>query len=215
MPASAPAAPRSLWIARPWVDLMIGCGGWSLPLLALAYFTPSSTDGQWAAMFYTLALVANYPHYMATVYRAYGRADMGRHQLYTVWGTLGLIALGALAHVQVWMIPFLFTIYVFWSPWHYTGQNYGLLLMFAKRGGLDVTDTTRRSLRIAFVASYVMLLAAFNEGAASDPLVLSLGLPSGITRSIGAIALLIFAVAAGRPSWRCRADRRGGRSSRR
>ena len=114
-----------------------------------------------------------------------------------MWGTLGLIALGALAHVQVWLIPFLFTIYVFWSPWHYTGQNYGLLLMFARRGGLDVTDTTRRSLRIAFVASYVMLLAAFNEGAASDPLVLSLGLPSAITRSTGAIALLIFTVAGG------------------
>jgi tetratricopeptide (TPR) repeat protein len=186
-----------LWIARPSVDLVIGCGGWSLPLLALAFLVPSSTDSQWAAMFYTLALVANYPHYMATVYRAYGRADLGRHQLYTVWGTLGLIALGALAHVQVWLIPFLFTLYVFWSPWHYTGQNYGLLLMFAKRGGLEVTNTTRRRLRIAFVASYVMLLAAFNEGAASDPLVLSLGLPSGLTRSTGIIALLIFAVAGG------------------
>ena len=197
MPSSTAAAPRSLWIARPSVDLVIGCGGWSLPLLALAFLVPSSTDSQWAAMFYTLALVANYPHYMATVYRAYGRADMGRHQLYTVWGTLGLIALGALAHLQVWLIPFLFTLYVFWSPWHYTGQNYGLLLMFAKRGGLEVTDTTRRSLRIAFVASYIMLLAAFNEGAASDPLVLSLGLPSGITRSTGAIALLIFTVAGG------------------
>ena len=195
MPSSAPAAPRSLWIARPWVDLVIGCGGWSLPLLALAYFTTSSTDTQWAAMFYTLALVANYPHYMATVYRAYGRADVGRHQLYTVWGTLGLIALGALAHIQLWLIPFLFTLYVFWSPWHYTGQNYGLLLMFARRGGLDVAETTRRNLRIAFVASYVMLLAAFNEGAASDPLVLSLGLPSALTRGVGAIALLIFTVA--------------------
>ncbi len=191
------AAPRSLWIARPWVDLMIGCGGWSLPLLALAFLVPSSTDRQWAAMFYTLALVANYPHYMATIYRAYGQADMGRHQLYTVWGTLGLVALGALAHVQVWLIPFLFTLYVFWSPWHYTGQNYGLLLVFARRGGLDVTDSTRRRLRIAFVASYIMLLAAFNEGAASDPLVLSLGLPSGITRTTGAIALLIFTVAGG------------------
>jgi hypothetical protein len=197
MPASTLAMPRSVWIARPSIDLMIGCGGWSLPLLALAYFMPASTDNQMAATFYTLALVANYPHYMATVYRAYGRADLGRHQLYTVWGTLALIALGAVAHIQLWLIPIVFTIYVFWSPWHYTGQNYGLLLMFAKRGGLDVSNTTRRNLRAAFVASYVMLLAAFNEGAATDPLVLSLGLPSDVTRSIGAIALLIFMVTGG------------------
>jgi hypothetical protein len=196
--AQTAAAPRSLWIARPWVDLVIGCGGWSVPLLALAYLTPPGTDAQWAALFYTLALVANYPHYMATVYRAYGRADLGRHQLYAVWGTLGLIALGAVAHVQLWLIPLLFTTYVFWSPWHYTGQNYGLLLMFARRGGLDVTDATRRHLRIAFVASYVMLLAAFNEGPSADPLVLSLGLGTGITRSIGAIALGVFTVAGAR-----------------
>jgi tetratricopeptide (TPR) repeat protein len=192
MPASTPVAPRSLWIARPWVDLVIGCGGWSLPLLALAYFMPTSTDSQMAATFYSLALVANYPHYMATVYRAYGRADVGRHQLYTVWGTLGLIAVGALAHVQIWLIPIVFTAYVFWSPWHYSGQNYGLLLMFAKRGGLEVSKATRRNLRVAFVASYIMLLAAFNEGAASDPLVLSLGLPPTLTRTVGGVALLIF-----------------------
>jgi hypothetical protein len=197
MPSSAVAAPRSPWIARPWVDLIIGCGGWSLPLLALAYFTAPATDAQWAATFYTLALVANYPHYMATVYRAYGRADMRRHQLYTIWGTLGLIAIGALAHIQISLIPFLFTLYVFWSPWHYTGQNYGLLLMFARRGGIDVTDTTRRNLRVAFVASYVMLLAAFNEGGASDPLVLSIGLPASISRGIGATALLVFTLFGG------------------
>ena len=61
MPSSTAVAPRSSWIARPSVDLVIGCGGWSLPLLALAFLVPSSTDSQWASMFYTLALVANYP----------------------------------------------------------------------------------------------------------------------------------------------------------
>ena len=93
------------------------------------------------------------------------------------------------------MIPFLFTLYIFWSPWHYTGQNYGLLLMFAKRGGLEVSDASRRSLRVAFVASYVMLLAAFNEGAASDPMVLSLGLPLSITRPVIGVAVAVFVVA--------------------
>ena len=31
----------------------------------------------------------------------------------------------------------LFTAYVMWSPWHYSGQNYGLLMMFVRRAGLD------------------------------------------------------------------------------
>ena len=64
-------APR-LWIARPWVDLVVGCGGWSLPLLAVSYALSRDSARDWAGVFYALALLANYPHYMATVYRAYG-----------------------------------------------------------------------------------------------------------------------------------------------
>jgi hypothetical protein len=37
---------------------------------------------RWSAVFYGLALVCNYPHYMATVHRAYGRDDRGAHRLY-------------------------------------------------------------------------------------------------------------------------------------
>ncbi len=187
--------PRSVWIARPWVDLLVGCGGWSLPLLAISYALTGEAARQWSGAFYTLALISNYPHYMATVYRAYGRSDRGAHRLYTVWGTAALIALGGLAHVELVLLPLLFTAYIVWSPWHYTGQNYGLLVMFFKRAGLDVTPIERRRLRVAFVASYVMLLAAFNEGASTDPLVLSLGLHRDITRLVGGTAVLIFVVA--------------------
>jgi hypothetical protein len=211
-PAPAPVAtvpPRSIWIARPWVDLLVGCGGWSLPLLAISYGLTGEAARQWSSAFYTLALISNYPHYMATVYRAYGRSDRGAHRLYTVWGTGALVALGALAHVELTLLPLLFTAYIVWSPWHYTGQNYGLLVMFLKRAGLEITPIERRCLRGAFVASYVMLLAAFNEGASSDPLVLSMALPREITRVVGGAALLVFVAAgvAGLVSVRKRAPR--------
>ena len=39
---------RGLWIARPWVDLVVGCGGWSLPLLALSYALSGDSARQWA-----------------------------------------------------------------------------------------------------------------------------------------------------------------------
>ena len=65
-----------------------------------------------------------------------------------------------------------------WSPWHYTGQNFGLLMMFLRRAGIDVSPVERKRLHVAFVASYVMLMAAFNNGPSHDPLVLSLALPN-------------------------------------
>jgi hypothetical protein len=133
--------PRSLWIARPSLDLIVGCGGWSLPLLAIAYQLTGDAERAWSASFYTLALVVNYPHYMATVYRAYGNGEWRRHTAYTVWATLALAAVAAAAHVVTMLIPLLFTAYVMWSPWHYSGQNYGLLMMFVKRGGDQLTAT--------------------------------------------------------------------------
>ena len=188
---NAPAS-RPVWIGRPWIDLLIGCGGWSLPLLALSYAVVDGDVPRWSAVFYGLALVCNYPHYMATIYRAYGRDDRGAHRLYTHWLTAGLIALGIAAHAWFPLVPWLFTAYVMWSPWHYTGQNFGVLMMFLRRAGVDVSAEERRRLHLAFLASFIMLLAAFNTGASADPLVLSLGLPPISARIMEAGAGLTF-----------------------
>ena len=129
---------------------------------------------------------------MATIYRAYGRDDRGAHRLYTHWLTAGLVALGVAAHAWFPLVPWLFTAYVMWSPWHYTGQNFGVLMMFLRRAGVDVSAEERRRLHLAFLASFVMLLAAFNTGASADPLVLSLGLPPISARIVEAGAGLTF-----------------------
>ncbi len=198
---SAPSPAASPWIARPWVDLVVGCGGWSLPLLAVSYLLTGDSARDWAGGFYALALLANYPHYMATVYRAYGVADRSAHRVYTVYGTAALVALGALAHADLRLLPILFTAYVMWSPWHYSGQNYGLLMMFVRRGGLTARPEQARRLKVAFAASYVMLLAAFNEGPSADPTVLSLGLPAAVTRVVGGIAGVVFVMVGATTLW--------------
>ena len=201
----APAAPRPVWIDRPWVDLLIGCGGWSIPLLLVSYTLVDRDIPTWSAVFYGLALVCNYPHYMATIYRAYGRDDRGAHRLYTHWLTAALVALGIAAHARVSLVPWLFTAYILWSPWHYTGQNFGVLMMFLRRAGVDVSAEERQRLHLAFVGSFVMLLAAFNAGPSADPLVLSIGLPPMSARLMEATAGLTFVVggiAAFLPIWR-------------
>lgn len=188
----APTPTRSLWIVGPSVDLVIGCGAWSLPLLAIAYSLSGDTARLWSSAFYSLALFVNYPHYMATIYRAYRQGAWRQHVPYTVWATLALVAAGAAAHFDTRLVPLLFTAYVMWSPWHYSGQNYGLLMMFAKRAGYQLAQPEQRLLKAAFVASYVMLLASFNNGPSADRLVWSAGLPSIAARAIGGVALIVF-----------------------
>lgn len=180
-PVSSPAA-TSPWIYRPWLDLTVGCGAWSAPLLAVALFMPSSHSHAWAITFYFLAVIFNYPHFMATIYRAYHtRENFDKYKFVTLHVTLLILATGILMHASPRLFPWVFTLYIFWSPWHYSGQNYGLLMMFAKRSGAVVTPAERQWLHAAFVASYCMLLGSFVTGASNDPLILSPGLPASFT----------------------------------
>ncbi len=179
--AVSPTHPAGPWIYRPWLDLLVGCGAWSAPLLALAWLVPSGAHS-WVIAFYFLAIVFNYPHFMATVYRAYHtREDFEKYKFFTLHLTLLLVLTGILLHASYRLLPWVFTLYICWSPWHYSGQNYGLLLMFVRRSDAAMTPGERRWLRAAFIASYVMLLASFETGGSVDPLILSLGLPAQFT----------------------------------
>jgi tetratricopeptide (TPR) repeat protein len=193
-PAPAPATSGS-WIYGPWLDLLVGCGAWSAPLLAVALLlTPAHTHA-WAMTFYLLAVVFNYPHFMATIYRAYHtRADFEKYKFVTLHVTLLLVLTGIVMHASPRFFPWLFTLYICWSPWHYSGQNYGLLMMFARRSGAEITAGERRWLRGAFVASYLMLLASFETGGSTDPLLLSLGLPAKITFPLRVVFGVAFAI---------------------
>jgi len=189
----------SPWIYGPWLDLIVGCGAWSAPLLGAALLLTQTRTHAWVVAFYLLALAFNYPHFMATVYRAYHtRADFEKYKIFTLHITLLLVITGILLHASYQLFPWVFTLYILWSPWHYTGQNFGLLMMFARRSGAEITRRERFSIRAAFVASYLMLLASFETGGSTDPLILSLGLAAKYTLPArlllgAAFAIFIFA----------------------
>jgi len=175
--------PSALWVYNPWLDLVVGCGAWSLPLLLISYLSLASSARMWSVVFYALALFFNYPHYMATIYRAYHRAeDFEKYRIFTVHITALLLVTLILAHYWLGLLPWMFTIYLTWSPWHYSGQNYGLFMMFARRAGANPDKRTRGALYGAFIVSYLVLFLGFHTGASSDPLFLSLGIPSIVSR---------------------------------
>jgi tetratricopeptide (TPR) repeat protein len=191
------AVAASPWIYSPWLDLMVGCGAWSAPLLLISYFSIASSARAWSVAFYALALFFNYPHYMATIYRAYHRAeDFHKYRIFTVHVT-GLIVLTlVLAHSWVRILPWIFTIYLTWSPWHYSGQNYGLFMMFARRAGAKPSEAVRRALYGAFIASYLVLFLGFHTGASTDPLFISLGIPAIVSRWEQILLGVVFAALA-------------------
>jgi hypothetical protein len=56
------ATESSLWIYNPWLDLIVGCGAWSAPLLLFSYLSLASSARTWSVVFYVLALFFNYTH---------------------------------------------------------------------------------------------------------------------------------------------------------
>jgi len=200
-PVSAPPAPPhggqsaspTPWIFGPWVDLIVGCGAWSAPLLALAFYASNAHARAWTIAFYFLALLCNYPHFMATVYRAYHtHSEFAKYRIFTLQTALLLLAAGIAAHLWYPLLPWIFTLYICWSPWHYTGQNFGLLMMFARRSAVVPAPSERRALRLAFAASFVMLMLSFHTGSSADPMVLSLGLPAKFTLPARAVLAVYF-----------------------
>jgi tetratricopeptide (TPR) repeat protein len=175
--------PAIAWIYNPWLDLIVGCGAWSVPLLLVSYWSIASNTRAWSVVFYALALFFNYPHYMATIYRAYHREeDFAKYRIFTVHTTALVLLTLVISHYWTANLPWLFTIYLTWSPWHYSGQNYGLFMMFARRAGADPDKGTRQALYGAFVASYLLLFLGFHTGLSSDPLFRSLGIPAAVSR---------------------------------
>ena len=177
---------------------MVGCGAWSAPLLLISFYATNSHSRAWTVAFYFLALLFNYPHFMATVYRAYHtQTEFQKYQIFTVHVALLLVVAGLVAHLWYPLLPWIFTLYICWSPWHYTGQNFGLLMMFARRSGLAPSRFERNAIHLSFIASFVLLMLSFHTGASGDPLILSLGLPAKFTLPARAVLAFFFAGATG------------------
>ncbi len=195
MPGTKQNASRSeaVCIYHPWLDLVVGCGAWSVPLLLLAYFTSAANTLTWSIVFYVLALFFNYPHYMATIYRAYHtNEEFEKYRIFTLHITLLVVLTVIFSHFWIRALPWIFTVYLTASPWHYSGQNYGLFMMFARRAGAQPTSLERRALYAAFLISYGVLLLNFHTGRSADPLFVSLNIPAAISGRVQVVLAIAF-----------------------
>lgn len=158
------------WLFGAWPDLLVGCG-----LAYVVLFAISVVVGAERLESLDLALQAvvimtflSIPHYGATLVRVYeDPTDRRKYAFFTVWVTLGMLVLfGVAVHVDS-IAAWLNTVYLSWSPWHYSGQNYGIALMFLARAGVGVDPTAKRLLWWSFVLSFVLTLAAMHGVEAS------------------------------------------------
>lgn len=208
---SATASDRGRWVSGPWADLLFGCG-----LLYFLFFALQCVAGPGLrkaippeALPFLILLLGS-PHYGATLLKAVGDPEgRRRYGFLTLVVSLGM--LGAFIAGATWLSfgSWLLTVYLTWSPWHYSGQNYGVALLFLHARGADLDPATKRLFRATFLLSYAFLALSLQVhppealpgqgGGYAYALITyqSLGLPRGWVEPLAAVLLAGYATTTG------------------
>ncbi len=199
MSTAGPTRPDR-WLFGPLPDLLFGCGVlYALAFLAYSFAGTAIRGATPAFVLPMLIFLLSSPHYGGTLVRVYDqRRDRQAYAVFALWATAALVALFFVALRSPLLASVLFTLYLTWSPWHYTGQNYGIAVMFLRRRGVEVTPLAKRWLYAAFILSFLLtaLVMHLEVGIAYSPLSYSSEavtfLPLGISRRVGDVVLPIL-----------------------
>jgi len=207
--SGAPHAARGqeAWLFGRSIDLFVGCGlGYLVAIPPLIYYGLATGTTDWPVLFIVAAsMLLNAPHYGATLLRVYDeREERRRYAFFAVWVTAALAATLFWASHSVLVASLLITAYVTWSPWHFSGQNYGLALLFLRRRGVEVDARAKRYVYLSFVLSAALAIVVIHaEGAAlvfapqtlatpNAPRVLHLAIPATLARVLLATTALLY-----------------------
>ena len=200
MAAAVPQRSAGPWLHGRASDLLLGAGLAYVPIFAALAVAGNAIQAALPITLMPLLMVTiNGPHVGATLLRVYERPeDRRRYRFFTVHATLAIAAFFVAGLYVPWLGSLLITLYLTVVPWHFTGQNYGIALIFLRRRGVPISREHKALLYVSFVATYGMTLVALHaEGvrtiAPVDPAgtvyrLLRLGIPNGL--AVGLLAVL-------------------------
>lgn len=142
-----------------------------------------------------MTFVINYPHFAATNYRLYHNQENIRQYPITAlvipWVILAAM-IGSFYSPQFIAVTFLM-IFLYWSPYHFSGQTLGITLIYARRAGFFVGKWERFTLSNVIYSSFLYMTARGEAISAASDLILPpeygieryrLGLPMWISNVI-------------------------------
>lgn len=161
---SIPKPKREIAIFSPFLDFVI-LGGVSILCFAvlqtMELLTPfMRADDRIMQMVFVFGLLINQPHYSATYYRVYSSlSEAKRYPIVAFWMplVLGLILVGCFFS-PTGIAPWYCKAYFLTVAYHYSGQSYGVALIFAHKAGIAVNRVLKLCLGIPIYASGLLFL---------------------------------------------------------
>lgn len=202
------------YFVNAWVDGLL-IGGLSLALYAgiRLFKLDESFHSSAIAITGLLLWVGNWPHFSATTHRLFSDPAHARQFPVTAYGVPILVALAvaaALSSPDV-IAPAFVKLFFIWSPYHFSGQTFGITLLYAHRSGAPFNSWERRALWLFVFGTYLSQTARSEAGFASNPyhgvelptLGLPLWVPQVLTLMMYGAGMAFFGLMAYR-SWRTR-----------
>lgn len=113
-----------------------------------------------------LVWIVNYPHFSATSYRLYrSQANMDQYPL-TAYLIPFLVLGGAALSMNspAGFAPYFVKFFQIWSPYHFSGQSFGIAMIYARRAGVSLSPLERRVLKWFIFSTYLSLIAIAETG---------------------------------------------------
>ena len=183
------------WYFHPAID-WLGLGGLTFVLVVFfILWNTARLDLTWVATATLIgSVLVNYPHYAATYYRVYRRwGDVKQYALETLWIPVLLIGIGALCllnpankALSSWYCAG----YLFFAGWHYSGQSYGIALIFSRKNGFELNNLQKLLFLLPLYLAYLYPIVRLNSvlGTPTDlwgVAIPTLGLPAWVPNLFG------------------------------
>ena len=117
-----------------------------------------------SAAFYGM-WICNWPHFSATSYRLYSSRD-NIAQFPVTALVIPFVVLGgviwSMAEPAV-VAPYFVKLFLLWSPYHFSGQTYGITLLYAGRAGLRLARFEKKALATFIFSTFIYQTARFES----------------------------------------------------
>ncbi len=161
----SPTARRPYFVNMP-VDVAI-MGGLSIALFAVLWLANANARTSTViALGASLVWIINYPHFSATSYRLYrSQRNINQYPL-TAYAVPVMLVAGAVLSLQspAVIAPFFVKFFQIWSPYHFSGQTFGIGMLYARRAGISLRPIERTCLRWFVFSTYISLIATIETG---------------------------------------------------
>jgi hypothetical protein len=157
--------PRTYFVNLP-VDLAV-MGGLSTLLYVVLWLTGAAARSSTViALGATLVWIINYPHFSATSHRLYRSREHLQQFPVTAFAVPLLLLVGIVLSLERPddVAPTFVKFFQIWSPYHFSGQTFGIGMLYARRAGIAFGRLERTLLRWFIFSTYLSLVATVETG---------------------------------------------------